>query len=486
MVGTQRMAASTALCAWSLACGGDTTEPEPSTTGAIRVTVSATGTDIAETYRISVSGQLATRSVTGAATATIVGLPPGEYSVRVDAAPNCRVVGDNPRTVVVAVGDTTSVSVPVTCTAAFGSVHVTTRTTGIDIDPKGYAVRAQGFTLDNKPYQDRVSIAPTGDVTITRVPAGDQRMALIGLPFNCNPIGLNPRTISIAPAETAAIAFDVVCDPATAQLAFVAGTDATQEIHVSNADGTGDRAVTANRFADAEPAWSPDGARLAFTTNRDGNSEIYVMDADGSNPVRLTANSAQDSHPTWSPDGTRIAFVSTRFGNANIFVMNADGTNVGRLTTNASRDTDPAWSPDGRSIAFTSDRDGQGDIYLVDVAAASVTRVTTDGGRHPAWSPDGTGLAYAPPTCPGYPFACQPAIFVRIGTQAPRRIADAYVGERPAWSPDGRRVAFDRLSCDFYFIECTPAGVYVATVDGTDAISSVTGHGAAWRPRGRP
>jgi TolB protein len=470
------------LCAALLACGGDTTEPEPPATGAIRVTVSTTGVDAPTTYHVFVGGRTPIAVGTTGGSAVFGGLLPGAHSVRLDVAPTCQVAGDNPRATPVATGDTTLVAFSVACTAAFGSLRVTTTTTGIDVDPNGYVVRLHGLTIEGKPYSADASAASTGELTVARVPIGDRIVTLSGLAFNCNLVGANRRTIPVAPAETTAVAFDVACG-ATPQVAYVAGAGTTADIHVSNADGSGDRPVTTHASRDADPAWSPDGARLAFTTERDGNSEIYVVDADGTGAGRLTNDPAADFHPTWSPDGTRIAFASTRFGAAEILVMNADGSNVVRLTSHHAADDEPAWSPDGQRIAFTSDRDGRDEVYAMDTTGAAVARVTHGGGRQPAWSPDGGGLAYVAPDCSGY-YSCLPSIFVAVGTKSATRLVVG--GERPAWSPDGRRIAADLLRCDFYGYKCDPDGIHILTLDGIDVIRALSGRSAAWRPRGRP
>ena len=473
------------LCAALLACGGDTTEPRPPTTGAILVTAATTGVDVPATYRVLVSGRAPLVVGSTGGSAVFGGLPPGAHNVRLDVARSCQAAGDNPRATPVAPGDTTLVAFSVTCTAAFGSLRVTTTTTGIDVDPNGYVVQVHGPAIDGRPYSANAAAASTGELTVARVAIGDWIVTLSGLAFNCNLVGANRRTIPVAPAETTAVAFDVACG-ATPQLAYVAGADATADIHVSNADGSGDRAVAAHPSRDADPAWSPDGARLAFTTERDGNSEIYVVDADGTRAVRLTNDAAADFHPAWSPDGARIAFASTRFGAAEILVMNADGSSVVRLTSHDAPDDEPAWSPDGQRIAFTSGRDGREDVYTMDAAGAAVARVTNGGGRQPAWSPDGSRLAYVAADCSGY-YTCLPSIFVvgtAVGTQAAARLVVG--GERPAWSPDGRRIAAEGWRCDFYGYECDPDGIYILTVDGADVIRARSGRSAVWRPRGRP
>jgi TolB protein len=452
-------------------------------TGTIKVTVSATGTDAPATYNVFVTG--VSGPVTTTAGSVVLSLAPGGYSVRLALTVNCEVAGDNPRSASVVVGDTTTVSFAVTCTAAYGAIRVTTATSGVEIDGNGYAVRLEAYTIDGRSYQEMVSIPTAGEVTLEHVVGGSWYVTLVGLAVNCNPEGVNRRSVAVTPAQTTAVTYDVVCVAGTPQLAYVTGDGRTQEIKVANVDGTADRALTSDDFTDDQPSWSPDGSRLAFTSVRDGNSDIYVMNADGSNVVRLTNDPNPDDRPAWSPDGTRIAFVSTRAGNADIFVMNADGSGVTRLTSSDSSDTDPAWSPDGRRMAFTSTRSGRAEVYVMDATGAGATKITLDGGRQPAWSPDGNSLAFVVPVCYGF-YGCESAVFVTgLGAQGGvSRVLEP--AEHPTWSPDGRRLAVDRLLCDFYDIQCVPDGIYIVTVDGGDASRALFGKSGAWRPRVQP
>jgi dipeptidyl aminopeptidase/acylaminoacyl peptidase len=85
-------------------------------------------------------------------------------------------------------------------------------------------------------------------------------------------------------------------------------------LFISNADGSGEQALTQSGSLDYNPAWSPKGDWIAFTSSRMGfKDEVFYTDAP-------------------QPDGE-------------IFVMKYDGTEVEQLTDNQWEDGGPAWQP---------------------------------------------------------------------------------------------------------------------------------------------
>src|SRR6185503_10612261 len=112
------------------------------------------------------------------------------------------------------------------------------------------------------------------------------------------------------------------------------------EIHVSDADGSGDVFLADGTM----PAWSPDGMQIVFSGLPNPPvdiREIYVMNADGTGITRVTFNNGQgessspDDMARWSPDGQRIVFRSWRDNRngSDIFTIRPDGTDELRLTT---------------------------------------------------------------------------------------------------------------------------------------------------------
>lgn len=99
------------------------------------------------------------------------------------------------------------------------------------------------------------------------------------------------------------------------------------------------------------PVFSPDGTKIATTFKQNDHWEVHVMNADGTGEVRLTetpmkvlidqilqgelSRSWNNAAPAWSPDGSQLAFITDRNGAYELWVMNADGTNQHPLLSTA-------------------------------------------------------------------------------------------------------------------------------------------------------
>lgn len=118
------------------------------------------------------------------------------------------------------------------------------------------------------------------------------------------------------------------------------------------------------------------------------HSFIYLFDIESKKLDRLTASKWDESSPTWSPDGSRIAFMSNHVDDSDrdptsqIFVADARaGATERQLTQVASRGRGrPEWSPDGKSIVFLEGDEQRYGAYNTDHLAL----VATDGTAQPA------------------------------------------------------------------------------------------------------
>lgn len=233
--------------------------------------------------------------------------------------------------------------------------------------------------------------------------------------------------------------------PDGGEIAFAAGRDADHlQIVVMNADGTGQRQLTATAGGNITPAWSRDGRRIAFASDRAGRFELYVMNADGSAQTRLTDGPAARTGPAWSRDGRRIAFnLQTRPNHWQVAVMNADGGDQRMLSTVDASEWGAAWSPDGNQIAFTSTRDGHAEVYLMDAGGGGQTRLTVsqDWSAYPAWSADGRRIAFASRRdgiAQIYAMNADGSGVVDLS----RDTGADHGTDLLAWSPDGREIVY--------------------------------------------
>jgi hypothetical protein len=129
-------------------------------------------------------------------------LGPGSYQLELtDIAPNCAVAGDNPRTVVVSAGAVDRITFAVAC-QAFGTVEVTTVTTGQDVDPDGYILADydgwRGWAMG------------ANDTLKIRVYPGAYWLELTGIAPNCT-VARGGYLVEAASAATVRISFEVAC-----------------------------------------------------------------------------------------------------------------------------------------------------------------------------------------------------------------------------------------------------------------------------------
>jgi len=289
--------------------------PPPPVT--LRVTTTTTGFSFdPDGYRVCVDPRpdfdfgyfCTTDEAVGVNSGVSVSVAPGIHAVVLDElAPNCTVSEVNPQSTI-DVGAVTEVSFAIACVAA-GAVHVTTVTTGIDLDP------SYGVCVDPSGTACAISalVPPNSAVTVPGVLVGPQTVTLHVVATNCTVSGSATRAVTVPQDGTVDVAFDVDCVVAE-RIAFL--FDGT--IVVSRADGSEHHGVIPG-FA---PAWSPSGARLAYECGQD----ICAINADSTGLAQLTVDAVGNHHPTWAPDGSKIAFAATHAGVTDLYVMAANGS----------------------------------------------------------------------------------------------------------------------------------------------------------------
>lgn len=135
--------------------------------------------------------------------------------------------------------------------------------------------------------------------------------------------------------------------------------------------------LTASKWDESSPSWSPDGGRLAFASNhsedpdRDPATQIFIAEAKpGATEKAVTPVSSRGgrARPEWSPDGKWIAFLESderkysAYSMEHLAIVAADGS-AAPMRVKATEDFDrgvssPRFSGDGKSLSLliTDDR----------------------------------------------------------------------------------------------------------------------------------
>ena len=225
----------------AFACGGGETL-DVRTTGTLQVTTSTTGPEPdPDGYTIQIGDQ-PSEAIGPAASLEKTGIEAGSYVVQLGGvATNCSVLGENPRTVAIVVGETTPVPFHVICRATTGSVRVAAATTGTSPDPDGYTITLNGNAQG--------ALGTSAEITLESISPGRQSIGLSGVADNCAVQGDNPRNVAIAAASVAALAFSVRCTQPPPVIATIriststTGPDQDEDGYVVSVDGGAEQPI---------------------------------------------------------------------------------------------------------------------------------------------------------------------------------------------------------------------------------------------------
>jgi hypothetical protein len=191
--------------AWALAGCGDTTTSSP--TGSLDLSVTTAGTENDPDGFAILVDDLQRKVLPGAGRAVIAGLEPGTHTVELSGiAPNCDVTTDNPLTIEIEAGASTSVTFAVRCSppaASTGAIRLAISTTGASLDLSGYGVWVDGTLAGLAALQDTV--------VVTGLAGGDHSVELRDNAIACAATGGPIVTVAVTPPDTTTVTLSVIC-----------------------------------------------------------------------------------------------------------------------------------------------------------------------------------------------------------------------------------------------------------------------------------
>jgi len=230
---------------------------------------------------------------------------------------------------------------------------------------EGVGVGRQGMTLDVEPVLEIQSastpnlVPGSGDMVFDQAAVHDMRYGwnelylwhpgetgVIGARQNPSEVealtvGMRARDPHVAP-DGRSVAF-VRNDAAQSRLAFL-------DLHT--------RAVTEVAPLErlhqiANPRVSPDSRKVAYSAWREGGyRDIYVYDRDSGATRRITADRFLDITPTWSPDGRYLLFCSDRDQVFNVYAHDLETGALAQVTNVIGGAFDPQVSNDGTRMVY--------------------------------------------------------------------------------------------------------------------------------------
>jgi Tol biopolymer transport system component len=134
-------------------------------------------------------------------------------------------------------------------------------------------------------------------------------------------------------------------------------------------------------------AWSPDGRTIALSGQTTAVSDLFLYDLESRQVRRLTADRFADLQPAWSPDGRSLVFVTDRGAESVIEQLSFTEMRLATIDVQTgqireieafpgAKHINPSWSPDGRSIYFIANPEGVADIYRMSLDDGQLFRVT--------------------------------------------------------------------------------------------------------------
>ncbi len=165
--------------------------------------------------------------------------------------------------------------------------------------------------------------------------------------------------------------------------------DLRRHIYVFDVKTKTSEQITAGRYDDGAPVWSPDGQWVAFTSNRTENADanfnddIFIVRArPGETPRALTSSPGGDTAPRFTPDGQTIVYLAGGdpkeiwYATNDLAAVPVEGGAPRMLTAGLDRNvSDPEVTSDGASVLFVLEEGGDSHLARVPLRGGAIERI---------------------------------------------------------------------------------------------------------------
>lgn len=374
-----------------------------------------------------------------------------------------------------------------------GTLEISTITTGLDPDPRGYTI--SGENIEN------IDAGPNDIVTINELEEGTYSIELNDIESHCAIQSDNPVSVEIVAEETSEVDFEVNCKGIFREKiiffrnqggsAKSMNSMVNQSYYAMNYDGSEIETVenfSLNGRIQFASDISPDGTKMVviYSETRNGrNSRIAIVEAYTNEFIFLNESVEGVSYfyPLFSPDGSKIAYIRTSDSSPkhDVFVMNSDGSNIVQVTNSAAREENIDWSPDGEKLIYhrsSNDYKYQG-IFTINVDGTGEQLIIDSDLKFklPEWSPNGDKIAVI-----GSQY--DPYYYTEIYTmnsdgsnvqKVAGTMKESLYFSGLQWTPDGSKIYFlsnlDGTPHEEFGLAYTPMDIFIMNTDGTDIMN---------------
>jgi Tol biopolymer transport system component len=216
------------------------------------------------------------------------------------------------------------------------------------------------------------------------------------------------------------------------------------------------RAIMSGPTTDSIVGFSPRGDRLLLARQTDASYELFVAAADGSGPHRIGGPYVNPGRVDWSPDGSQIAISHAPGGVKTVVIVAADGSGEHALDVGMPAE-DASWRPPlGQQLLFRGQLADGWALHVVTAAGGRATRLALHEDRLEAGDYDSRGASWSPTGDRILYESLEPLPGSQLGTDG-LRLHVASIDPAGA-ATDIRRLEFDPFDDDELNATFTPDG----------------------------